>query len=748
MFASKDVFLKSSGGGYTIARSVRFRQSASAYLNRTPSVASNRRTFTWSGWVKLGILTTSETIFSTGATNTAGTFFGIQIYNTGKINIGNGATDLLRTTPLYRDPSAWYHVVVAVDTTNATANNRVRLYINGVEVTAFDTRNNPTQNTDFGVNNTIVHYLGTSQYSGTRAEFFDGYMTEVNLIDGQALTPSSFGETDAIIGAWKPKQYTGTYGTNGFYLKFNSYATAAALGTDSSGNSNTWTVNNLSVTAGTTYDSMLDVPTLTNAAAANYPTWNPLWQGRTNTPTNGNLDYPASSIGIGTMALSGSSYWEITSTGGTSTVALYSTTASTSQTVTTGLTYGFRFNATTGAFDYTTNGSSFTSIATGLTSGPYFFYVSTAASTTASLNAGQQGFTYTPPSGFVALNTYNLSTPTIANGAAQMAATLYTGTLVSNAISNAVNSVSFQPDWVWIKSRSAATDNKLTDVLRGVTKGLVSNSTAVETTDTQGLTAFSSGGFTVGTNTDYNNLAATYVAWQWKANGTGVSNTSGSITSTVSANTTAGFSIVTYTGTGANATVGHGLGVAPVMVIVKCRSNATNWTVGSSYLTSWAYFLQLSSTVGQTLAAAEFNSTAPTSSVFSVGTDTDTNGSARTYVAYVFAAVAGYSAFGSYTGNGSTDGPFVYLGFRPRWVMIKRTDSTSDWYMWDTSRDTYNVVTATLLANTAGAETSATSIDDLSNGFKCRSATVVNVSSGTYIYAAFAENPFKYSLAR
>ena len=389
MFASKDVFLKSSGGGYSIARSVRFRSSASGYMNRTFATPTSSTIWTWSAWVKRGGLTGTYRLF--GASTTTYLTFN----SSDQLNLTLNGTSAATTTAVYRDPSSWYHIVYQQNGSAQT------IYVNNVSVA--------TGTTAAAIFNTaIAHQLGAANTTN----YFDGYMAEVNFVDGQALTPSSFGAT-STNGVWQPKQYTGTYGTNGFYLNFSSNSTAAALGTDFSGNSNTWTVNNISVTAGATYDSMTDVPTLTSATAANYPTWNPLWQGRTNSPTNGNLDYPASSVGIGTMALSGSNYWEITSTGGTSTVALYSTAASTSQAVTTGLTYGFRFNATTGAFDYTTNGSSFTSIATGLTSGPYFFYVSTAASTTASLNAGQRPFTYTPPSGFVALNTYNLSAGSI-----------------------------------------------------------------------------------------------------------------------------------------------------------------------------------------------------------------------------------------------------------------------------------------------------------------------------------------------
>ena len=258
-----------------------------------------------------------------------------------------------------------------------------------------------------------------------------------------------------------------------------------------------------------------------------------------------------------------------------------------------------------------------------------------------------------------------------------------------------------------------------------------------------------SSGFVVNSSigTPANNSGTTYVAWQWKASGSTVTNTNGSITSTVSANTTAGFSIVTYTGTGANATVGHGLGVAPSMVIVRLRSSAQDWIVWQTALAGTEYLIF--TTAAKATAAIFWNSTTPTSTVFSIGTAGATNVTSGTYVAYCWAAVPGYSAFGSYTGNGSTDGPFAYVGFRPRYVLIKRTDSTGDWYIWDTSRNTYNVVGEELLADTSGAGNTATDLDILSNGFKIRTTTAaINASGGTFVYAAFAENPFQNSRAR
>jgi hypothetical protein len=334
------------------------------------------------------------------------------------------------------------------------------------------------------------------------------------------------------------------------------------------------------------------------------------------------------------------------------------------------------------------------------------------------------------------------TTYAIPDGRVAMAATTYTGTGASLAVANTVNGVNFQPDFVWVKGRSGATDHALYDSVRGTTKDLVSNATSAETTQATGLTAFGSTGFTVGALAKMNTSAATYVGWQWKAGGTAVSNTAGSITSSVSANTTAGFSVVTYTST--TGTVGHGLGVAPSMIIMKGRNVVDQWTV---------YHISTGNTIGiplNTTGAGDVNSafwsnTTPTSTVFSQGSWD----SGYTKVAYCFAAVAGYSAFGSYTGNGSADGPFVYTNFRPRYVLIKSSSDAVNWYVYDTSRDTGNLAGNQLYPNLSNAEVSSVGIDILSNGFKVRyGASPLNASGSTYIYACFAENAFKFSNAR
>ena len=309
-----------------------------------------------------------------------------------------------------------------------------------------------------------------------------------------------------------------------------------------------------------------------------------------------------------------------------------------------------------------------------------------------------------------------------------------------------------QPDFVWVKGRSGATDHALYDSVRGTTKDLVSNATSAETTQATGLTAFGSTGFTVGALAKMNTSAATYVGWQWKGGGTPVSNTSGSITSSVSANTTAGFSVVTYTGTGANATVGHGLGVAPSMIICKNRGSVTAWTVGFTYsgFTWTTDYFQLNDTgAKRTDGAGTVFSAVPTSTTFAIGS----NFSSSNFVAYCFAPVAGYSAFGSYTGNGSSDGPFIYTGFRPRFILVKNASRAIPWEIFDSSRNTSNIANSYLLPNASNAEASDNieGLDFLSNGVKIRgvSTSYNNHTSGdTYIYMAFAENPFKYSLAR
>ena len=316
---------------------------------------------------------------------------------------------------------------------------------------------------------------------------------------------------------------------------------------------------------------------------------------------------------------------------------------------------------------------------------------------------------------------------------------LYTGTGASLAITG----VGFQPDFVWAKNRDATDNHTLFDSPRGVTEYIGSNTTTVETTGADSLNSFDSDGFTLGTWGDINGSGEDYVSWNWKA-GTTSGLSGGTITpSAYSFNTTSGFGIYAYTGTGANATIPHGLGVAPHLVIVKHLSGASDWEVGSSSYTSWAYHQGLNLTNAESSSATCWNSTAPTSTVFSVGTNGAINGSGQTFVAYVFANVKGYSKFGSYTGNGSVDGPFIYTGFRPAYIMIKSTSGAGAWAIFDNKRSEYNVVDKQLAANTTEVDQTSDVLDILSNGFKIRATSnMVNGSGWEYIYSAFAEFPF------
>ena len=332
-----------------------------------------------------------------------------------------------------------------------------------------------------------------------------------------------------------------------------------------------------------------------------------------------------------------------------------------------------------------------------------------------------------------------------------MAATTYTGTGVARSVSNAVNTVSFAPDFVWIKDRTTAYSHILFDTIRGAGNYLISNGTLVETTDTNYMSAFTSTGFSVGTSAVSNGSAENYVGWQWKAGGTAVSNTAGTITSSVSANTTAGFSVVTFTtpNLAAGATVGHGLGAVPSFIIVKGRNLVTSWQVYHVSLGATQRLL-LDATTAASTTSGPWNNTAPTASVISLGSSFLPDTSSYTYVAYCWAPVAGYSAFGSYTGNGSADGPFIYTGFRPRWLMIKSSSGAFNWFIEDASRNTTNATGLDLSPNLSDAEANnAPTFDFLSNGFKLRNTYASQNGSGsTYIYAAYAENPLKYANAR
>jgi len=785
-------------GGYQISRSLRFNSADSAYLSRTPASASNQKTFTWSGWLKRGALGGYNTFFNAGNNGFVARFNNptnyLEVYNY------SGAYQLqVITAQVFRDVSAWYHIVFVVDTTPAADSSRFKLYVNGVEVTSFyGTPIYPNRNADLLVNGVNVHVIGNTN---GQVAYNDGLMTEVNFIDGQALTPSSFGETNAQTGVWQPKAYSGSYGTNGFYLNFsdNSNTTAATLGKDYSGNGNNWTPNGFLVSAGPNNDSLVDVPTsygvdtgVGGTVRGNYATLNPLVRLGTVPLVNGNLDTQStapSNTTQSTIAVSSGKWYaefapsssvyprigvqNITETnanmegtltiswGGSNELFVNGTiTGNGGNNYTGGDIVGVAIDADTRKIWFSKNGAWVNFSGSGadpvtgtnpvgtLAGTNSIVYALRSESCTITSNFGQRPFAYTAPSGFKALCTQNLPTPTIgATTATQanqyFAPTIYTG----NGANNRTITTGLQSDFVWIKNRSNVAPHLLFDVIRGAGKTLYSNLTNAEVNNgTSYVQQFNSNNFLLGVvDGAVNGNGENYVSWVWKANGTGSTNTSGSITSTVSANTTSGFSVVTLTYSGAG-TVGHGLGVAPQMIIVKRRDSTGNWFIAHTGLTNMSgYYILLDSTGAQ--GAANWGGS-PTSTTFNMSNNLFSSG---TYVAYCFAPIAGYSAFGSYTGNGSTDGTFVYLGFRPAYIMIKSTDANG-WIVMDSKRNTYNIANTILQPNTSGADSTDSTnyaVDFLSNGFKLRnSASYFNGSGVTLIYAAFAESPFKTSLAR
>ena len=766
--------------GTQVAGSVRFRSSNNNYMNRTPASTTNRTTWTWSAWVKIGSIQ-DQHLYAAGVDgnnrdiiefNVGGSLNGTFNFQ----SLSGAVTQFqLTSTVFIRDSSQWYHFMVVVDTSNATSTQRVLSYINGVRVTSFGTANYPSQNYATNTNTNNIHTIGRRNY--TASSFFDGYMAEVNFIDGQALTPSSFGEYNSD-GIWVPKAYSSTYGTNGYYLKF----APGSAGTDSSGNGNTWTLNGFNVsTANTTYDLMTDSPTdylsgsmSTANNAGNYATLNANDNGGATLSSGGLQTVSGSATWYSTRSTiggitSGKWYWEGSLTVGgqfhVGICSIYTTlstyfgsqaagyaynaadglkynnnsTAAYGATFTAGDVIGVAFDADNGALYFSkngtwqnsgdpTSGSSKTGAAyTGLTSGPYS-PVFGIYSSTAVVNFGQRAFAYTPPTGYKSLNTYNITRP------ADSSLWFYGDT----------------PDMIWIKNRSASSNNVITDTVRGIGINLVTNARApdlsypaVSEMNKFGMSVINDSVSVV------NGSGNSHVYWGWKANSsTTVTDTSGTITSQVSANRQAGFSIVSWIYNSSGGTIGHGLGAAPSFIIQRSRTTGYNWDVYHVSLGPTKR-LTLNTTSASETFTGPWNDTSPTSSVFSSGASWWTNGDSM--ITYCWTAIPGYSAFGSYVGSGGADGPYVYLGFRPRWLLGKRTDAANDWLMWDSTRDTYNLMQNIIYANATTAESTYVNdkLDFVSNGIKLRNVgSAMNASGGTYIYAAFAESPFKFARAR
>ena len=792
---------------------------ANAYLSRTPATASGQNQWTYSVWVKLGSLAQAIKLLLGNTLNGGSNRLEQQIDIEPSGQLCVWAFD--NTTGYFfnrfsglrlRDFSAWYHIVVQFDPDNGTSANRINAWVNNVAVTWSSSADSGAggsigSSSYRSINNTFQNFIGAGVQGGNPPVYFSNcYMAEINMVSGLIVAPTAFAYTDAN-GVWQPKAYTGVYGTNGFYLDFSTVTSAAALGFDKSGNSNNWTVNNFSVATGSTYDPSNDGPTV------NYCTLNPL-PTQNYTYTNGNLSASSRSTGdascIGTMGFtSGKWYFEGTITSNTykGTIGILgTTTGSFADNVFTrigsdqALGYDFRGydgqrrnnsiassyygsalpdSATVGvAFDLDNN-KIFVSVngtwvassepVTGvnpmftLTAGAtYFPSLGDDWGTQTSswdVNYGQQAFKYTAPTGFNPLSTASLPTPAVLQPSTQMGVNLWTDNGTNQAIP-----VGFTPNFTWIKCRTATPDNSLYNTVNGGNR-LISNSSGIE--DARKL-AFSASGYTVDASTWEQSYAGnSYVGWSWKGGGTAVSNTSGSITSSVSANPTAGFSIVSWTGNGNNSdqTVGTGLSTPLDLIIPKARTanvGSNSWLVYSSAVPmgqNQCLILDSTSALISTADQGTVNRGATAGQIrlfagsLSGLANQNFNGNNVQYVAYCFSAVAGYSASGSFTGNGSTAGPYIYTGFRPRFILTKcSSNSTSStvWTIVDTTRDSYNPVLRELYPNSNSTEfTDSDGMDIYSNGFRPRrNSEYLNFNGWTYIYMAFAESPFKFSRAR
>ena len=825
-------------GGAILGKSLRFSESnGNEYLSRTPSSASNQKTYTFSCWYRR-----SRTTYSLANVleqkNNGQNYAVLYFQPDDKLNFhgytstgGNQYTHRLVTTQVFRDANSWFHIVVAVDTTQSTADDRVKIYVNGSQITNFDVRVNPSQNFDTFFNSTQLLTIGRGQAGS--AQCYDGYMAEINFVDGFQLTPSSFGFTEFQTGIWKPKGYFGSYGTNGFRLDFSddSGTTAVTLGKDRSGQGNDFTPNNFSVSAGVDNDSFLESPT-TKKEFARFNS--NLQIGADTECRHGNTAFfTAGTNTVQTRAnmsrRSGKWYAEFTlssythrsgsipyigvarAEGFSNTYAGNSGTAYNAS----GHIYRSGGQLETGHASYTQgdvisvainldssppqvwwakNGSYIRSgnpvtAANGVNiepasiSGDYTFTASLYANPGQwDANFGHRPFAHSVPEGYKTLNTDNfpINTPPIIRPQKHFGAIVYT----PNSGGLTVTGLEFTPDLIWVKSRTQLYRHYLWDSVRGPgQKALSSNTQDAEGADATTIGAFVEGGFTLpGASGINDNGSGTngVVAWCWKAGGAPTTTNSASVGSVptagsvkidgadatsalagtvypnkMSVNTTAGFSISQYTGTGGSFTLAHGLTKRPDATLVKTtNTNSTDWILYTKAFDGSNDFLILNSN------ASSSNSGLPgvNDTIFEWGGGSgysNTNG--RSYIMYNWTSIPGYSKIGYYNALGSTDGAYVELGFRPAFILIKPGGSFggsdqnySTWGLWDSTRSPSNVVTyaGMLTANKNNLEQvrgngsndgALAAFDILGTGFKVRNSAYEVGYSGVYFYMAFAE---------
>lgn len=791
---------------HSISNSLRFNGSTSN-LARTPSSTGNRRTFTYSCWFKIGDPSEFQVLLGAGDYDGGAGAFRLVIGGTGRIlledfdqpgNAYNLRWNIPQTGFVLRDPGSWYNAVLSIDTTPSTP--VIKLFINGTDITSEFTNKlaTPSQNDQLFISISGEPIRVGHDQLGNK--YHNGYIQECVYLDGTAVSDASdFGELKQDI--WIPKDYSGgSFGTNGFRLEFKQSGTgtasASTVGADTSGNNNHMTSTDIASTDQMSDSCTKNFPTLgaqpivthtlsdgnlksTNSsgthggttATFNYPTSGKWYHEVT---INAETSDKGQGVGIGNQITRTSTTWGNYAnliaylSDGTKHIdtgyASYGTAQNANDVV------GVAYNADDQELEFYLNGTGQGTIPTsemdGLVDFDNLCPIVFGRNMGQTFNFGQSSFAYTPPTGYEALNTGNLADPEIDPNDDETPdqhfdTTIYTannGTLT-------ITGLEFQPDLVWIKGRSLDIAHGLFDVIRGTsTAGSFNKAIGTNRIDTEGngngvLSAFTSDGFTVAGGSSGSNPrnlvnkgSNTYVAWTWKAGGSGVSNSDGTISSTVSVNTEAGFSIVSYTGTSAvSATVGHGLSKSPEFVFLKNRDRTENWPVAHVSLSSVNHLLLMDTTLSQNSAGTRL--VIGNASTFTVGDSADfniTNKSGDKYIAYCLHGVDGYSKMSSYVGNGSTDGTFVFTGFRPAWLLIKRFDGGSEnFQIIDNKRNAFNGRNSLLFPSSSSVELDATNgVDLFANGFKVRDAIGnYNTASASYLYVAIADQPFKYSNA-
>ena len=802
-------------GGSFIQNSLRFNDNDNANIRRTPSSAGNRRTFTISLWAKR---------------NAGGAMFGAYISDSDRATLRFNGDNIefqsagasVKTTAVFRDETAWYHIVAAIDTTQGTQSNRGKIYVNGVQQAL--SSNNFSQNVETSVNNNSVQVFGTRWISNASNSPFDGYLADIHVIDGQQLDASHFGYTEFQTGIWKPKRYTGTYGTNGCHIDFRSAANNES-GLDYSGNGNHFSADNVSGPS----DMVTDTPTnnfpmmFSGTSSPSLPATISEAGLRVAGPSNHSDRYERT---IGGMPNSGKYYVEVkcVSVGARGTIGMYDAHENGGSTDG-GTSNWFSFGNHNGGYgtSWTKVGSNFGTFQTGeymtialdmdngkiwlnrnaaidITAAPritnvnssspdrhytWFYRETGSPQSTSEFNFGQRPYNFTPPDGFKPLSTNNFptqQTPHVINPKKYFDTILYTGNAGTDYD---ITGLQFQPDLVWIKSRSQNSSNHgLSDSVRldsGSRPMLYPNLTNAETVGGSymdvggGSRPFLHNGIRVNNNTSGNNNGSTYVAWCWKAGGEtsssnpfaidgkgyataaaagldgGTANPTGA-----SVNTKAGFSIITYTGTNnQNVSYSHGLNQAPEIIIAKDRDNTRNWGVYYTVAGTNTNWMRLNTVdaqgsnnssvtpvggVSNTFMHLHQDYFAPSYNAFANGSNDDGNDK---LIAYMWHSVPGYSKIGVYRGNNNSNGPYIHLGFRPAWVMIKNIAAGStEWYILDSARDADNPVGQYLSSSSQAAEATYVFYDFLSNGFKLRNTgSAQNPSNQDILYMAFAEQP-------